>query len=155
MPKRKTRTNKHFVRPVHIHTLLFTLGYAFLSRFIFIKSVVNQNIFISFLVPFIFGLIACVVLLYLFNHEDFFHFIKDVEKKERKTEKKYLKKYYHHSKILACVLIGTVGGSFFLALTIRFLLNRFAYRYLVIIISVFCSTLLSMGLAKGLFSLLT
>lgn len=154
MPKRKTKSNKRFIRPVHIHTLLFTFGYAFLSRFIFIKAVTNRNIFTSFLVPYIFGLIACVVLLYLFNHEDFFHFMKDVEKKEKKRENKYLKKYYHHGKILASILIGTIGGSFFLALTIRFLLNKFAYKYLIMVIAVFLSTLLSVGLAKGLLSFL-
>ena len=154
MPKRKLKTNKSFFRPVHLQTILFTAAYLVLSKFVFIKSLATGNIFISFLGPFTFGVVTTFIFLYLFSHEDFFHFIKGLEDKEKKTEKKYLKKYYHHSRILAIILIGIVAGDFFLALTIRFLINKFAYKYIVMIIAVFLSTLISVGIAKGLFSFL-
>lgn len=153
MPTPKLKNKKNLLRPIHFQTLLFTVAYIVLSKFIFIKSITSGNLFISFLGPFTFGIITTLVFLFFFNHEDFFHFIKGVEYKEKKTEKKFLKQYYHHGKILACVLVGIIGGNFFLALTIRLLINKFSYKYLVMIVSVFISTLASVGLAKGFFSL--
>jgi len=147
MPKSKFR--KSLFKPVHLQTLLFTVAYLVFSKYIFIKSVTNENILISFFGPFTFGIVTTLVFLYFFNHEDFFHFLKGLKNKENK----YLKKYYHHGKILACILIGIIGGDFFLALTIRLLINKFAYKYLVMTIAVFISTLVSVGLAKGFFSL--
>ena len=151
MPKSKFR--KSLFKPVHLQTLLFTVAYLVFSKYVFIKSVTNENILISFFGPFTFGIVTTLVFLYFFNHEDFFHFLKGLKNKENKTENKYLKKYYHHGKILACILIGIIGGDFFLALTIRLLINKFAYKYLVMTIAVFISTLVSVGLAKGFFSL--
>jgi hypothetical protein len=151
MPKLKIRNS--FFKPVHFQTFLFTVAYLLLSKFIFLKSIASGNLFISFFGPFTFGIVTTLIFLIFFNHEDFFHFIKGIESNEKKTEKKFLKKYYHHSKVLMTIIIGSIGGPFFLALTIRLLINKFAYKYPVMIIAVLISTLVSVGLAKGFISL--
>lgn len=153
MIKTKIKKKKGFLRPIHFQALLFTLAYYGISKFVFIESVANKNLLISFIGPFSFGVVSCLVFLYLFSHEDFFHFIKSLEKKENGKEKKFLKKYYHHSRIFASILIGVIGGTLFLALTVRFLINRFSYKYIVIVVASFLSTLVSVGIAKGFLSL--
>jgi hypothetical protein len=152
MPKIEIKISKPLVRSIHLQTLIFTILYYAVSKFIFVRSIANKNIFISFLPPFVFGLITTFIFLYFFSHEDFFHFIKGLEKKEAKTERKLLKKYHHHGKILATFIVAVLGGDILLALTIRLLLNKFAYKYLILIISVFISTLVGVGIAKGIFS---
>jgi hypothetical protein len=159
MPKRRIKKNKRslasqspgkgFIRPVHIHTLLVIIGYLLVSKFVFFKFVTGPNITESFLGPFIFGVLTSFIFLYLFSHEDFFHFIKEVEKKEEKKEEQYLRKYRHLGKVAAVLVIGAIGGVIFAALTARLLLINYKYRYLVVLVSMFFSTALSVGVAKG------
>jgi uncharacterized membrane protein len=108
----------------------------------------------SFLGPFIFGAVMSFMFLYLFSHEDFFHFIKDVEKKEEKKEEQYLKKFKHFGKIVAVFVIALIGGTIFAALTVRLLLAHYKYRYLILLLSMVLSTVFSVGIVKGVFSFL-
>jgi uncharacterized membrane protein len=108
----------------------------------------------SFLGPFIFGVLTSFIFLYLFSHEDFFHFIKEVEKKEERKEEEYLRKYKHLGKIAAVLAIGAIGGVIFAALTVRLLLINYKYRYLILLISMFFSTIFTVGVAKGLLGFL-
>jgi len=149
MPKRKSKKKRGFFRPVHLHAFLITISYLIISKLVFVRFVADGNICISFLGPFLFGSVVSVIFLYLFNHEDFFHFIKEIEKEEEKKEKNYLKKYARFGKIIACLVVGAIGGPIFSALTIRFLLGRIWYRYLVLVFSGVLSTIASVGIAKG------
>jgi hypothetical protein len=152
MPKRRIKKKKGFIRPIHIQTLLVIIGYLLVSKFVFFKFVTGPNITEAFLGPFIFGVLTSFIFLYLFSHEDFFHFIKEVEKKEEKKEEKYLKKYKHLGKVAAVLVIGAIGGVIFAALTTRLLLINYKYKYLVLLISMILSTAFSVSLAKGIFS---
>jgi len=153
MSKRKLKTKKGFIRPIHIQTLFIVIAYLVVSKVVFFKFVTSPSITTSFLGPFVFGVVTSFMFLYLFSHEDFFHFIKEVERKEKTKEDKYLKKYKHFGKIAAVLVIGAIGGVIFAALTVRLLFPHYKYRYLVLLIAMFFSTIFTVGLAKGIFSL--
>lgn len=146
----KTTTHTRFFRPIHLQAVIFLVFYAIFSKTVFIKSVADENIMVSFFVPYIFGIVAGNGFLYLFSHQDFFHFMKEVERIENKNEKKLLNKYKHFGKILTTLIIATVGGPVFSALTIRLLLNNAWYKYLLIIVGNIPSTIFTVSLAKGL-----
>lgn len=151
MPKRKI---KKFFRPVHFQALLVLVIYFILSRAIFLKFVSLGFRWEAFVGPFVFGSIESLIFLYLFSHEDFFHFMKDVEKAEEKKEEKYLKQFGYHGRILTAIFVSSVGGPIFLALTVRLLMKNFEYKYWVIIFSVFVSTIIDVLLALGVFHIL-
>ena len=147
--KRKSKT-KSFFRPVHLQAIIFLIIYNIVSKTIFLKSILQSSYFITFSGPFIFACIAGALFLYLLRHEDFFHFIKEVEREEDKKEKGYLKRFMHHGKILATLIIATIGGPIFSAITIRLLLPKYKYPYLLLFIGNIFSTLFSVGIAKGI-----
>ncbi|HUC95188.1 MAG TPA: hypothetical protein VMR19_04290 [Candidatus Saccharimonadales bacterium] len=151
---RSVRKKKGFIRPIHIQTLLVIIGYLLVSKFVFFKFVIGTDITEAFLGPFIFGVLTSFIFLYLFSHEDFFHFIKEVEEREEKKEGRYLKKYKHFGKMAAVMVIALIGGTIFAALTVRLLFANYKYRYLLLLVSMFFSTVFSLCLAKGVFSIL-
>lgn len=149
MKKAGILKHKGFFRRVHLQAFIFLLLYSVLSKTIFFKALASRNTLIEFLIPYIFGVIAGFVFLYLFNHEDFFHFIREVEHEEKQKENLYLKKYLHFGKIVCTLIIALLGGPLFSALTVRFLLNNVWYRYWLIALGNVGSTILSVSLAKG------
>ena len=130
------------------------VSYFLLSNFVFVKSMANANMYISFLGPLLFGVISSWVFLYLFGHKDFFHFIKELEKAEKKSEKKYLKKFRHYGKMATCVLVSAIGGPIFLALTVRFLFLESENRYRIATVAIFVSTVAAVAIAKGVLGVL-
>jgi len=144
-----SKAKKKLIKSIHIKTTVILIIYLLLSHFILITSLANKNIFISFLIPLLFGVISSVTFLYLFSHEDFFHFIKNLENKEKENEKKYLKKFMHFGKILTCILISLIGGPIFLALTARFLFPKSHYKYQIVIISNTIATIILIASAKS------
>ena len=133
--------------------VLFVLAIYFgLSNIVFIRFSLLENPIISYGVPMIVGAVSGVIFLYIFNHEDFFSFARELEKRELKTEKKWLKHFVHLGKLSTTVAVGTVGGPIFVALTIRLLLNTSRYRYVWAILISIPSTLFSVGIARGAIS---
>jgi hypothetical protein len=156
MPKAKNKLHskpkKGFFRPIHLQVVIALVVYYTLSNIVLISSVVQQNVYISFFVPFIFGLTSTFVFLYLFSHEDFFHFMGNFEKEEKGKEKGYLNKLIRYGRILACILVAIIGGPIFSALTIRFLFTKSENRYIIAFISILISTAFVVAIAKGLFN---
>jgi hypothetical protein len=148
------KTKKKIIRPVHIQTIVFIIIYFVISNSVFYSSVYHSNIYVSFIVPFIFGLTSSFVFLYLFSHRDFFHFIKNLEKAEEKAEKKYLGRFSRYGKFIASIIVSVLGGSIFLALTIRFLYPKSKRKYLIAFICMLISTIISVSIAKGLFKMI-
>lgn len=148
----KLKINKKLIRPVHLEAIVVIAIYFVVSNFVFVGSVFHSNIYVSFIVPFIFGLISSFVFIYLFGHKDFFHFMVNIEKEEDRIEKKYLGRFSRYGKLIASILICAVGGPIFLALTIRFLYPRSQRKYLIALISNLVSTIFMVGFAKGLFN---
>jgi len=144
-----SKAKKKLIKAIHLKTTVILIVYLLLSHFILISSLANKNIFISFLLPLLFGGLSSVTFLYLFSHEDFFHFIKNLEEKEKKNEEKYLKRFMHFGKILTCILISLIGGPIFLALTVRFLFPKSHHRYRIAIISNTIATIILISSAKS------
>lgn len=154
MSKRIIKNKKGFICPVHLQALVIIILYLIISKIVFIKFVTDPSLPISFLGPFVYGAVSSMLFLYLFSHEDFFHFMKEVEREEEKKEKGYIKKYKHFGKVIAVIFVGIIGGTIFAALTARFLLMNYKYKYLILILSMLFSTIVSVGIAKGLINFL-
>ncbi len=152
MPKTKIAKKKSIIRPVHIQALLFLVVYTIIANYVFFRSVASDSLVINFLTPFFFGIISGCVFLYLLRHEDFFHFMKEVEDIERKTEKKYINKFINKGRLLASVLVIVIGGPILGAIAIRLLLPRYANWFLVLFAGNVISTIFSVSFAKGLFT---
>lgn len=155
MPKVKrkpaVKKKKSFFRAVHFQMVVVLTAYFLFSNFIFLRSVAHTNLAVSFVVPFLYGVTSTFAFLYLFSHEDFFHFMRRVENEEKTKEKKFLKKFSHFGKILACILVSAIGGSIFLALTVRFLFSDNKTRYWVAFFSTLITTFIMVALAEGVF----
>ena len=141
---------KSFFRPVHLQAIIFLIVYNIVSKTIFFKSILYNAYFINFSGPYLFACVAGAIFLYLLRHEDFFHFIKEVERQEDKKEKGYLKKFSNHGKILTTLIIATIGGPIFSALTIRLLLPKHKHPYLLLFLGNVFSTIFSVMIAKGI-----
>lgn len=150
MAKRKTK--KRFLRPIHIIAILVIVGYSVVAKVLYFRALTRSDIVTTFVVPLIYGIGASMIFLYLFSHDDFFHFVKEIEKREDKKERAYIKKFLHFGKIAASIIIGIVGGPIFLALTIRLLLNRFTHKYFLIFGTMLISLFVSVGLVRKLIS---
>lgn len=151
---KKTVKQKGLIRKIHFQAIAFLVIYTLLSKSIFIKSITSPSLAVAFSVPYIFGIVAGILFLYLFNHEDFFHFMREVERVEKKKEEGYLKRYIHFGRIFSTLIIGGIGGPVFAALTVRFLLNNFPHRYLLLAVANIGSTLLAVVIAKGAIGLI-
>lgn len=145
------QTKKSFFRRIHLKALVALIVYFVVSNFLLAEAIVEKNSFLAFLIPILFGVLFTFGFLYLFNHEDFFHFIRDIEKRESKKEKKLLHKFLKFGKILACLAISFLGGPLFLALTIRFLFPRSKTGYWVGLFSTVITTVVIVGLSRGVF----
>lgn len=125
-------------------------GYFVLSKINLVSALTRESIFTSFLQLYLFGIFFACLFLFIFSHEKFFTFAKDIEKEESKKEKKYLKKYMHHGKVFTTFVIGAVGGPFFSSLTARLLLNNYSFKYLLVILANIPSTILTVAASRGL-----
>jgi hypothetical protein len=94
------------------------------------------------------------IFLFLFSHEDFFRFFGKLERIEKKKEASYLDRFGNYGKIIASILIGTIGGSIFLALTVRILFSTPKEQRRVVFVSVLISTLILFGFGKGIISIM-
>jgi len=138
----------------HFVAIVTLVGYFVLSKIYTVHALMKSNIIESFLQLYLFGIFFACLFLYLFSHEKFFTFAKEIEKKEEEKEKKYLKKYTHHGKILATFIIGAIGGPVFSSLTARLLLNNYVFfKYLLVILANIPSTILIVGVSSGFINL--
>ncbi len=140
---------------IHLIAVFILGGYFVLSKVNLVHALANPIFIISFLQLFVFGTFFSFLFLYIFSHEKFFPFAKDIEKSEKAKEKKYLSKYLHHGKVLATFIIGVIGGPIFLSLTLRMLLNKFRQKYLFVPLTSFVSTAFTFVVGKGISSIFT
>jgi len=80
--------------------------------------------------------------------------MKDIEKKEKKEENKILAKYKHFGKLAAVIAAAIIGGTILAALTVRILLVNYKYRYFLLVLAMFFSTIVSVGFTRGIFGLI-
>ena len=149
MPK-IIKTKKFEIHWTHLIAVIVLVGYFFVSKINMIHAISKRDAIQSFLQLYLFGVFFACLFLFIFSHEKFFPFAKDIEKNEQKNEKKYIKKYLHHGKVLGTFLIGAIGGPVFSSLTARMFLNNFRFKYLVIILANIPSTLFTLGVGWGI-----
>jgi hypothetical protein len=134
---------------VHLIAVFILGGYLILSKVNMVNAVLKENVFETFLQLYLFGIFFACLFLFIFSHEKFFPVAREIENEEKDKEKKYLKKYLHHGKILGTFLIGSIGGPVFSSLTARLLLKNYWYKYLIVILANIPSTILTAGLGKS------
>jgi len=144
------------IKIVHLEALVLVVFYLFFSKVFLVHSAFSKNNLLTFLIPFVYGSLAGLVFLYLFSHEDFFPVAREIEKEEEKKEEKWLKKLRHRGKLFTSLVIGAFGGPIPGALFVRLLLHKhnFWYKYSIVVFSDLISTVISLGLAKGLVKVL-
>ena len=154
MPKRKIDTKKHtHFHWIHLIAVFILGGYFVLSKINLVNALTRETLALSFFQLYLFGIFFACLFLFIFSHEKFFPFAKDIEKQEARKEKRYLVKYLHRGKVLATFLVGVIGGPIFSSLTARLLINNLWYKYLIVIIANIPSTILTTGLGKSLITI--
>lgn len=144
------KTYRHHFHWIHLIAVFILGGYFVLSKINLINALTNPNIVYSFFQLYIFGIFFACLFLFIFSHDKFFAFAKEMEREEEKTEKKYLEKYIRHGKVLATFVIGMIGGPIFSSLTARLLLKNYAFKYLLVILANFPSTVITVLASRGL-----
>ena len=140
------------IKSIHIQAILVLIVYLIFSKINLVSSAASKYLWVSFLSPFIYGSLSGLVFLYLFSHEDFFPIAREIEKKERKAEQRWQERLSHHGKVFICFFIGAATSPVLCALAVRLLIHKhkFWYKYAVIFVSEIFSTILNVGLLKGL-----
>lgn len=149
--KKVIKKHKLKIHWTHLFAVGLLTAYFVMSKVNLAHAFLKDDLISTFVQLFTFGTIFSFVFLYIFSHEKFFPFAKEIEKREEEKEKSYLKKYIKHGKMIATFIIGVVGGPVFLSLTTRLLLNGFRFRYLFVLVTSFVSTLFTLGAGSGLF----
>lgn len=149
MSKVNNKLNLHWI---HFVAGLVLGSYFLLSKVNTLYALTYKNIYTTFFQIYLFGIFFACLFLFLFSHEKFFPFMKEIENREKVKERKYLRKYIKHGKVLATLLIGTIGGPIFSSLTARILLSNEWYKYFVVILANIPSTFVTVGLIKPFIS---
>ncbi len=112
----------------------------------------STPILIAFLVNIFFSIFFGVTFLYIFDHEGFFGFAKQLEKDNRKKEKVWLHRFKNFGKSTIVLFIGILAGPLFAAITLRLLLPKYHHRYLLIVVTSIVTAVLWLGLTRGILS---
>ena len=139
------------IKAIHFWAVVTIVLYLLFSKVVLVYFS-PLSLWLAFLGPFVYGAISGLIFLYLFSHEDFFPLARQIEKEEKKQEKKWLKTFSRHGKLFICLAIGAIGGPILGALTVRFLIHRhsFVYKYAIVFLSTVFSTILLTGITKGI-----
>lgn len=142
------------IRLIHLKALVVLGMYYAFANVVVVQAIRTGNTSLSYVIPFIYGTLASLVFLYIFSHEDFFRFARDIKKSKMKTERKYLRKFRHLGKSMAVVVIGLIGGPVFGALSARLLFTRGFYPYALLIVTSIPSTILTVSIYTGAIKLI-
>ena len=129
-------------------------GYTVLSKIIFVASLKIKNDLLGLAIPWVYGATAACIFLYFLMHDETFGFVKKIEKKELREEKKLAHHFKHASGLALTFISAIVSGPVLAAFIVRFLMHRFHHKYLLLWISLIPSTLVWVGSARGIFKLL-
>jgi len=140
------------IKSVHLQAVLFLIVYLIFSKVNLVSAIASKSFWVSFLQPFVFGSLSGLVFLYLFSHEDFFPVAREIEKKEKRAEQSWQRKLAHHGKVFICFAIGVLTSPVLCALAVRLLVHKhkFWYKYAIIFFAEIFSTVLNVGLLKGI-----
>jgi hypothetical protein len=138
------------IKHIHFKALAVWAIYSVVTKAAFLigisETVKSSN---AYLVNIFLNVVFGILFLYLFSHEDFFKFAREIERKNIKKEKKLEHRFLHYGKLVSGLLIGILSGPLIGALALRFLLPKYRYKYLMIILSSATSSALWLGMARG------
>ena len=143
---------KRRLKKIHIGAGVTLIIYFAVGNSILAIFALRENIWEAIFIPMIYGSLASIVFLYIFCHESFFSFAKDLKNKQMKKERKLLRKTKNIGKKLTAVVATIVGGPILGALTIRLLLNGMRNKYLFLILANVPSTIFTVGYFRGIFN---
>lgn len=138
----------------HIHLIAVAIltGYLILSKINYVHALANEHILLTFLQMYVYGAFFGMIFLFMFSHDRFFKFAKDIERTQEKREKRYLAKYQHFGKVISTFLIGSIGGPILGSFSARILLHNHKFKkYIIVALANIPSTFLSLGVGKGAF----
>ncbi len=137
-------------KSVHIKALFVWLVYSIITKGSFLTgSLRTEEVLTSYLLNIVLSIFFGSMFLYFFSHEDFFKFAKEIENKNVKKEKQWEHKLLHHGKLVTAILIGIATGPLIGALSVRLLLPRNKYKYLLISFSSALGSAFWLGVARG------
>ncbi len=138
---------------IYLEALLVWVLYSGFSKYIFVRGSLNSTPLVSALLEnFISGVVFGVLFLYLFSHEDFFSFAKNIEKKEIKKEKKWTHKLVHYGRVFSLFIIAICTGPMIAALAAKFLIPKLKTKYLLVGVFSGFSALVWITFGRGLIS---
>lgn len=139
------------IRSIYIKAMFLYTAYFVLTKYVLIASSLNKDSQYFFQISI--NIFFALIFLYLFENDNFFKFIKVIEKKEIKKEKKLEKQYLHFGKTLAAIIIALLTGPLVGALTFRFLVVKSFMRYVILVLSIIISSSGILFFAKGVINL--
>ena len=146
MHKKRIRKRLTYVFLVGILLVMHGIG----SWGILVFSSAHSQSFIeAYIPPFIYGIASTIFFLYVFSHDDVIKVAKYLEEKERKAERAWLKRFAKAGKVGATALIGMLLGTILFALSIKLLLPKYRYKYILIFIVIAISTFYYVAVLKG------
>ena len=140
------------IKPIHVKAVGALAIYFVCGNLILWSSVFREGFFPTYVPTMLYGAISSAAFLFIFSHEDFFKFAKVIEKIEEKMEKRWLGFLSHAGRVFTSFIVGTLTGAVLGALTIRFLLPKASYRYLLAFLVGALSGIFVTTSISGLFS---
>lgn len=113
-------------------TFIF-VTFVVISYLITFYCLAHPNIIFGSISLTLFNSLSSFVFIYLFNHQNSFPVIKNIELSNQKKQKKYLKRFLKFGKFIATILMGLIGGPILLSLSVKLLFHQHQYRNTVII----------------------
>lgn len=142
------------MKSIHFKAFAIWALYSLVTKGVFLIVLPKAfNLYFAFITNTIFDILFGVIFLYLFSHEDFFKFARQIERENQEKEGKLIKKFKHFGKIFSSLAATVIGGPMIGALAVRFLLPKYQYRYLLIGLFSALSATIWLGIGKGLISI--
>lgn len=116
---------------VHFLALLTWVGYTVLSRTLQFGETTTVNVEKAYLLSAIFNIVFVILFLYLFSHDKFFEFAREIEMRAKKKEKGYTNMARHWGKLIMTGIVGLTGSPLYIALTIRLFWPKLKSKYLL------------------------
>jgi|SRR3989344_3571944 len=114
---------------VHLQAVGLWIGYSVLTKILLGSQVASADLVRAYATTAVFGIAFSVTFLYLFSHERFFKFMREVELKAKKKEEGWIRRLKHAGKVLTTLVIGAFGSPLYIALVMRLFWPRSKYRY--------------------------
>ncbi len=134
------------------NTFIFVV-FIIISYLITFYCLAHPDIIFSSISLTLFNSLSSLIFIYLFNHQNYFPAIKNIELSNQKKQKKYLKKFLKFGKFIATILTGLIGGPILLSLSVKLLFRQHQYRYTIIasILTNIVFIIISKGLLQIIF----